>query len=136
MKTQEMLTTHPVKPKMEQRELIACIEACLACADACTLCADACLSEKNLPALTKCIRSNLDCADICQATAKLLARHRDMNVQLLRAQLQTTVLAAGICADQCEPHGEMHQHCRICASVCRNCVGSCQRVLSGLPKNA
>jgi hypothetical protein len=133
MKTQEMLTSHPAKPKIEQRELIACIEACIECADACTLCADACLSEQNVQMLTKCIRTDLDCADICHTSAKLLARHREMNLQLLRAQLQTTVMAAGFCAQECERHAEMMQHCRICASVCRNCIDSCQRILTYLP---
>lgn len=133
MKTLELLMSHPSKARMEQRELVACIEACVECADACTLCADACLSEQNIQMLAKCIRIDLDCADICQTTAKLLARHRETNVELLRAQLQTTLMAAGFCAKECEQHAEMMQHCRICASVCRNCIDSCQRLLSSLP---
>lgn len=132
MKTQEMLMSHPKKSNIEMRDVTACIAACVECADACTICADACLGEQNVQMLARCIRIDLDCADICQATARILARQTEINLQLAVAQLQSTITATGICAEECEGHAETHQHCRVCASACRNCEQQCRQLLISL----
>ena len=132
MKTQDILKSHPRKPNLETRDVTNCIEACRECLVVCTSCADACLGEQNIQMLVGCIRLDLDCADVCETTAKILIRQTETNMQLLRSQLETTVTASRLCAEECEKHAEMHQHCRICASACRNCEQMCRQLLSGL----
>ena len=133
MKTQEMIAAHPRKPMMEVSVITECINALVECAEACTSCADACLGEEMVQTLTKCIRVNLDCADVCQTTARILVRQTDAVPQLMRAQLDSCVVACRICAQECESHAEMHQHCRICRTACQNCEKICQETLSRLP---
>lgn len=130
MRTQEMFRSHPRKTFAEGTEFSSCIAACVDCVDTCTICADACLSEEKIQMLASCIRLDLDCADICQTTSRILARQAELNPHLLRMQLEVTMMATKLCAEECERHGEMHQHCRICASVCRACEQSCRQLLS------
>lgn len=136
MKTQEMLSAHPKKPVTEVAVITACIDACVECAEVCTSCADACLGEEKVQTLTKCIRVNLDCADVCQTTARILTRQTEVVPQLLRAQLESCVISCRVCAQECETHAEMHQHCRICRSVCQNTEKICQEILTRLPFGA
>jgi hypothetical protein len=132
MKTQDMLQSHPRKTNIEMKDVTSCIEACRECSVVCTSCADACLGENDIQMLVGCIRLDLDCADICETTAKILMRQTETNVQLLRSQLETTVIASRNCAEECEQHAEMHRHCRICASACRSCEQACQQLLTSL----
>ncbi len=136
MRTQEMLRTHPRKPVMELNELTACITACIECADSCTSCADACLGEEKVQMLTRCIRLNLDCADICETTARVLTRQTDQDPQLMRIQVEACATACRLCAQECEKHADMHQHCKICALSCRNCEQMCRQLLTALPAGA
>jgi hypothetical protein len=133
MKTKDMLMSHPRKSNIEMKDVTACISACIECASVCTACADACLAEQDVQSLVTCIRIDLDCADICETTARILTRQTDPNVQLVRAQLEATLSAVGICATECEKHAEMHKHCRLCASACRDCEQQCQQLISSLP---
>lgn len=130
MKTIDMLNAHPRKSTIDLTVISECINACVECADVCTSCADACLSEEKVQLLTRCIRVNLDCADICQTTARILARQTEAVPQLLQAQLESCAVSCRICAQECEVHSEMHQHCRICRTACLNCEKICQELLS------
>lgn len=130
MKTNEMFSSHPRKITTDVTVLSECINACVECADVCTSCADACLGEEKVQSLVKCIGVNLDCADICQTTARVLSRQTDVVPQLLRAQLESCAVACRLCMQECEAHSEMHQHCRICRSVCQNTEKICQELIS------
>ncbi|OGU09785.1 MAG: four-helix bundle copper-binding protein [Geobacteraceae bacterium GWC2_58_44] len=136
MKTEEMLGSHPRKLITELSVISGGINACVECADACNSCADACLGEEKVQMLTKCIRLNLDCADICQTTARILVRQTETVPQLVRAQLESCVIACRVCAQECESHAEMHQHCRICRTACQTCEKICQELISRLPAGA
>lgn len=136
MKTMDMLNSHPRRSAIDLTVISECINACVECADICTSCADACLAEERVQMLTKCIRVNLDCADICQTTARLLTRQTEAVPQLLRAQVESCAVACRVCAQECEAHSEMHQHCRICRTACQNCEKICQELLSRLPEGA
>ncbi len=69
--------------------------------------------------LTKCIRTNLDCADICVTTGNILSRHTGYDANVTRALLEACVTTCKACADECERHAGMHEHCRICAEAYR-----------------
>ena len=117
---------------IDQQALAECIDACVECAQVCTACADACLSEDMVAELTTCIRTDLDCADICAMTGAVLSRHTGYDANLTSAVLQACRLACGTCADECERHADMHEHCRICAEACRRCERACATLLDRL----
>ncbi len=112
--------------------LTACIEACFDCEQSCSSCADACLAEEMVEDLRTCIRTDLDCADICGTTGRILSRQTNPDWNVMRAQVQAAALTAQNCADECEKHANMHEHCRICMEACRQCETSCNRLLDDL----
>ncbi|MEX0759736.1 MAG: four-helix bundle copper-binding protein, partial [Tistlia sp.] len=99
------------------------------CAQACTSCADACLAEESVADLRQCIRSDLDCATICTATGEAASRRTGSNEALLRELLEVCRSACRTCAEECERHAGMHEHCRICAEACRSCEAACADAL-------
>jgi hypothetical protein len=128
-----MLDTHPADlGGVDRKMLTACIEACVECAQTCTACADACLSEEQVAVLVRCIRTDLDCADMCETTGRVLSRHTGYDANLTRSVLQACVAACRSCADECDRHAAMYEHCRECAKACRRCGQACQAMLSSL----
>lgn len=127
-----MLDAHPWPGHVDRDVLAACIEACFSCADTCTSCADACLSEEMVADLRKCIRLNLDCADVCSATGRVLTRQTEYDAPTTKAQLEACREVARTCAEECERHAGMHEHCRICAEACRRCDEACQELLTAM----
>lgn len=127
-----MLDTHPWPGNVDRDVLARTIGELSTCALTCGSCADACLSEDGVADLRKCIRLNLDCAEICETTAHVLIRQTDYDAPLTKAQLQACVEACRTCAEECERHAGMHEHCRVCAESCRNCERACQELLSSM----
>lgn len=126
MTIREMIETHPLNEATDEME--RCIEACIECSATCTACSDACLGEEHVAALTYCISLNLDCSSICDSTGKLLLRQISHNRALAGAMLVTCAEACRLCAEECERHAGMHEHCRICAEACRGCERACRRL--------
>lgn len=124
-----MLRTHPHADLQHVEDYAEALAALTMCAQVCTACADACLAEDNVAHLRRCIRTDLDCAEICQLTARLIARQTETPNEVIHAQLHTCVLACQTCADECERHASMHDHCRICAETCRHCQERCNHLL-------
>lgn len=129
---EKMFQTHPSPASDAGDEAFAMVNAAAECAYVCTTCADACMEEQEPSKLRKCIRNNLDCADICQATARLISRPGEQDSEVLRAQLDACATACRACADECEKHAEMHEHCRVCAESCRACAEACDRMKKAL----
>ncbi|MEV0727220.1 four-helix bundle copper-binding protein [Polymorphospora sp. NPDC050346] len=128
-----ILGSHPGEFGGLDRALLnTAVDASVACAQACTACADACLSEEQVAALTVCIRINLDCADLCETTSRVLSRHTGYDRNVTRAMLVACVAACRSCAEECDRHAAMHEHCRVCAEACRHCERACQELLDGL----
>jgi hypothetical protein len=132
MPVREMLDSYPAEINLDRGLMADVIQALFRCAQACTACADACLSEKQIDDLRKCIRTDLDCADICQATGRVLSRHTGYDANITRAQLQACVQVCTTCADECDRHAGMHEHCRICAEACRRCAQACRSLLEAI----
>lgn len=128
----EMLDTHPWPGHVDRDALARCIEECFSCAATCTSCADACLSEEMVAELRKCIRLNLDCADICDVTGRVLTRQTEYDAPTSKAQLEACREGCRTCAEECERHAEMHDHCRICAETCRRCEQACDALLAAM----
>ncbi|WP_150240628.1 four-helix bundle copper-binding protein [Nocardiopsis quinghaiensis] len=129
----QMLETYPKDlGGVDREKLLACIEACFECAQSCTACADACLSEDTVADLTKCVRTNLDCADQCDTTGRVISRHTGYDANLTRAILEACEQACKTCADECEAHASMHEHCRVCGEACRRCQRACRELIDSL----
>lgn len=129
MHAQQMISTHPHVRGNTNDTLIRCIEACHECAQTCAICADACLGEEMVQQLTQCIRLNLDCADICAAGGTIASRRTGSNEAVIQATLRACEEACRLCAEECEQHAGMHEHCRICAETCRRCEQACRAAL-------
>ena len=129
MNVREMISTHPDVQGSTADALLKCIEECYACAQTCIACADACLAEENVAKLRQCIRIDLDCADICAATGAMASRRTGSNEPVLAATIRACAEACARCAEECDKHAGMHEHCRICAEACRRCEAACNEAL-------
>jgi len=130
MHAHQMISTHPHVRGNTNDALIRAIEACYDCSQTCTSCADACLGEAMVQHLTQCVRSCLDCADVCAVAGQLGTRRTGSNEALIASMLETCQLACRLCAEECERHAEMMEHCRICAEACRRCEAACREALA------
>ena len=129
--TTAMINTHPNPTTDLNIDLLAeAIDAALACAQICTACADACLAENSVADLRNCIRTDLDCADICATTAAVVSRRTGSNLGVVKELLTACRIACATCADECDNHVSMHEHCKICAEVCRQCEKACAELLT------
>lgn len=126
----QLLHTHPGKPAFDEGALLACIQACFDCSQSCVACADACLGEAEPRPLTRCIRLNQDCASVCETTGEILSRQTAFEPAMGMAMLRACETACRLCAEECERHAQVHEHCRICADACRRCQQACQRALA------
>lgn len=132
MHAQEMISTHPHVRGSTNEALIRCIEECFDCAQICTSCADASLAEDMVADLRQCIRLNLDCADLCRAAGQIGTRRTGSNEAIIVATLNVCEQACALCAQECERHADMHEHCRICAEACRRCERACREAASSI----
>ena len=133
MSTTAMINSHPNPTSgLDVDRLADAIDAALACAQSCTACADACLAEEAVADLRNCIRTNLDCADVCVATASVLSRRTGSNLTVVTELLKACRAACATCAEDCEAHADMHEHCRICAEACRRCEQACRDLIASL----
>ena len=128
----EMLEAHPQPVGGDLDVRVRCIEACSECAAVCTSCADADLGESDLPEMVRCIGLCLDCADVCDATRRIITRLTTSDAGVVRATVQACVAACRASRAECERHAEHHEHCRICAEVCRRCEQACDDLLASL----
>lgn len=120
-----MLSLHPQESDVSRAALSECIEACLECAQGCTACVDACLAESDPARLVDCIRLNLDCADVCEATARVLSRQTAGDPFAIRTLVLACAAVTAAAALECLVHAADHEHCRLCAELCRRCERAC-----------
>jgi hypothetical protein len=127
---QEIIELHPQPTNLDRDALLRCVEACVECAASCTACADACLSEGDVQNMIQCIRLCLDCADVCEATGRVVTRQAAPELGVLRPIVEACSAACLASAEECDKHAAHHEHCRICAEVCRRCKEACDGLLS------
>lgn len=131
----QMLSLHPQPP--DNADVVArCIDECFSCAAICVSCADACLAEDMVADMRRCISLNSTCADICVTAGSAITRFSadDQTLQLMLIEACRT--ACSTCAEECEKHAGMHEHCRICAEACRRCEEACGQVSGSGRKGA
>ncbi len=126
MQIRDMIAVHPNVRGADNDALTRAVSQILECAEICTACADACLAEDMVADLRQCIRTDLDCADVCSAIARMGMRRTGSNDTLLSEALELCKRACAVCAEECEKHAAMHEHCRICAETCRACEVACR----------
>lgn len=125
MSIHKMIALHPQVGSDFNDALATIARHAMFCAVMCTSCADACSAEEM--DMRQCIRMCLDCADICETTAKVSVRRTGQNVAVLRAMVETCIRACEPCAEECERHD--HEHCGLCAQMCRECAADCRLAL-------
>lgn len=125
MSIEKMIAAHPDVAGNLNEALARAARHANLCALFCTSCADACVAEA--VDIQQCVRSCLDCADICTATAHLAVRRAGQNIEVLRAMVETCARACDLCAEECAKHE--HEHCRLCAVMCRECSDDCRAAL-------
>jgi hypothetical protein len=130
--SRRMLDTYPRIVALDADVLAGAIDALHDCAQACAADVDADLSEPNLADMVRCIRLCLHCADLCTATAAVTSRLGEHDAEVTRPLLEACLASCRTCGDECERHGPMHEHCRICAEACRRCESACQQLLAAL----
>lgn len=135
MHVQAMIDSHPRVRAPTHEVLVRFPELCFDCAQTCSACADACLGEDNLDDLRQCIRLNLDCADVCLATGNLGTRRTGSDDKIVELMLAACAEACRICGVECGRHGVSHEHCRICANVCRECEQACVDALRAFERH-
>jgi hypothetical protein len=80
--------------------------------------------------LVRCIRLCLDCAEVCDATGRIVTRQTEPDLRLIRATVEACSVACLACAEECDRHAAHHEHCRLCAEVCRRCKNACDELLA------
>lgn len=125
MSLSKMIGLHPDVQGEVNEALVTAARHAMLCSLFCTSCADACVAEAM--EMRDCIRTCLDCADVCTAAARLAVRRSSQDIAMLRAQLGTCLRACELCAAECERHD--HEHCRLCAVMCRECAEDCRAAL-------
>jgi hypothetical protein len=130
MTFQEVFESHPQPTVLDRAAALRCIAECLDCAASCTSCADADLAEDDVQEMVRCIRLCLDCADTCEATARVVIRQTEPDLGLIRAMVEACSVACFVCAAECDRHAAHHEHCRLCAEVCRRCKNACDDLLA------
>jgi hypothetical protein len=130
MRFPEIIELHPQPTTLDRDALLACIEECLDCSASCTACADASQSETDVQELVRVIRLCLDCTDACDATGHIVTRQSAPDLRLLAATLEACSAACLASAEECEQHAAHHEHCRVCAEICRRCKTACDHLLA------
>ena len=125
----DMLAATPAPIGFDRGQLAECINACFDCSQACAACADACLAEEMVAEMRRCITTDANCADICATTGRVLSRQTEYDAEVTRAMLVACRDACRRCAEECEQHAGMHDHCRVCAEACRRCERACAALL-------
>jgi hypothetical protein len=128
----EILELHPRPSGLDRKLLLTCIDECFECAATCTSCADADLAEEDVREMVRCIRLCLDCSDLCDATGRIVTRQTEPDLGLIGATLEACLVACRACAQECDRHAAHHEHCRLCAEVCRRCEAACADLLAAI----
>ncbi len=128
MSLHRMIGLHPDAAANPNDELTTAARHAMFCAALCTSCADACSAEEM--EMRQCIRSCLDCADVCEAMTRIALRRTGNNAEVVRTMLEACIRTCEHCAEECERHE--HDHCRLCAQMCRECAGDCRSALPAI----
>ena len=132
MTIRAMLEAHPGPTIGDLDALVRCIESCGECAAACPAAPTLTSARPSVQDLVRCIRSCLDCADVCDATGRIVTRQTASDVGVVRAALESCLVACRACRAECERHAKHHEHCRICAEVCSRCEQACEGLLASI----
>jgi hypothetical protein len=128
MSVRKMIGLHPKVAGHINEPLALAAKHAMYCALFCTSCADACSAEQM--DMSQCIRTCMDCADVCTAAAKVATRMTGDDDAMVRAVLTACIEACMLCAAECDKHD--HEHCTLCATMCRECADDCREALATL----
>lgn len=125
MSIEKMIKLHPHVGSDFNEPLVTAARHAMLCSLFCTSCADACSAEPM--DCRQCIRICRDCSDVCDATAHMAMRRTGSNIAVRRAALELCIQACDACAAECDKLD--HAHCRLCATMWRECADDCRNAL-------
>jgi hypothetical protein len=99
----------------------ACIDACVECAQTCEFCAQQCIDAGDAD-MAKCIKLCLDCAALRLLCVSLLARGSEESRRL--CELYAEICER--CAEECERFDD--ETMRACAQTCRAAAEACRQL--------
>lgn len=120
-----MIALHPDVAGNSNEPLATAARHAMFCALMCASCVDACVAEAM--DMAQCIHACSDCADVRQATSRLAVRRAGQNIEVLPAMLALCARVCDLCADECQKHH--HEHCKLCATMYRECIEDCRKAL-------
>ena len=93
-----------------------CMEACSANEQACTMCAAHGLD---------CTAACMNCADMSSTMMRTLMRMSSMTPAVMIAMLDACLAMCQLCLDECAPHADADDVCRMCAQSTQVCMDAC-----------
>lgn len=130
MSVAKMINMHPNVDGHLNEPLATAIRHIMYAAPITASCADACLAEDAVADMRQCIRLCLDTSDICAMAVTVATRRTGENVAVLRQALELVVSACRTCDDECARHDM--DHCRQCATMCREVVDDATKAIAEL----
>lgn len=127
----EIYESHPYKmhEKYFSTNISKCVEKCFECSSSAWICADACLSEDNFAHLIDCVKLCFSCSQVCLSTAHIVTVQHNLTRLFVRQQISACLEICKACAEECEKHQDMHEHCKLSAKISRECENTCQYLL-------
>jgi hypothetical protein len=105
-----------------------CIEACSMTAMAATMCAD---SDTGMD-MAKCSSMCMNMMDVATTTMRMMMRPMGMDQASMRAMLMACMEMGRACSAECIMHGDMDEHCRMCAKACDAMVMACEKLMNSM----
>ncbi len=71
-------------------------------------------------------------ADVAMTMMRMMMRPAGYDMAVMTSMMTACMAMGEACADECEMHASMSEHCRICAMACRAMVDSCRSMMAGM----
>ena len=125
----DMMKSMPMSGmQMDMALMQESVEACSAASMAATMCADSDIGDDE----ARCSAVCSNCADVATTMMRMLLRPMGYDQMAMTAMLGACIAMGEACANECRMHGDMDEHCRICAMACDAMVDSCRRLMGSM----
>ncbi|PJJ70617.1 hypothetical protein CLV46_0139 [Diaminobutyricimonas aerilata] len=113
---------------MDMDMMQRCMETLTAAEQACVMCADGDAEA----GMAMCASMCMNCADVSSAMMRMMLRPSGFEMQSMMAMMQATMTMMTACAEECEKHADMHEHCKLCAQACRTAAEAMDDMMASM----
>lgn len=128
----EIIERHPRSVSFDRALLVRCIDGASTVPPPARAVPTPASASPRCPSLCGCVGLNLDCADVCDTTGRVVTRQTEPDLRVVRVAIEACIVTRRACADECDRHAAHHDHCRVCAEVCRRCEQACSDLLASI----